>query len=52
MCDNKSIQNCIMLIPPLLNSEKETKIDRNTNKFETLLKAQKYLTHVIMTQVN
>jgi hypothetical protein len=41
-----------MLTPPLLNSEEETKIDRNTNKFETLLKAQKYLTHLIMTPVN
>jgi len=41
-----------MLTPPLLNSAKETKIDRNANKFEILLKAQKYLTHVIMTQVN
>lgn len=52
MCGNKSIWNCIMLTPPLLNSEEETKIDSNTNKFEMLLKAQKYLTHVIMTPVN
>ena len=42
----------MMLTPPLLNSEEETRIDRYANKFETLLKAQKYLTHVIITQVN
>ena len=52
ICDNKRKYNCIMLTPPLFNSTKETKIDRNENKFEILLKAQKYLTHVIMTQVN
>lgn len=41
-----------MLTPPQLKSEKETKNDRNVNKIETLLKAQKYLTHLPMTQVN
>lgn len=46
------VYRTVLLTLPLLNSEKETKIDRNANKFETLLEAQKYLTHVIMTQVN
>jgi hypothetical protein len=46
------VHRTVLLTPPLLKSEKETKIDRNANKSETLLEAQKYLTHVIKTQVN